>query len=38
MRNPAADLREALKPVESRHHAAIVDPKRGGELLRDMMA
>jgi integrase len=37
-RNPAADLREALRPVPTRHHAAIVDPKRGGELLRDMMA
>lgn len=37
-RNPAADLRDALQPVQSRHHAAIVDPKRGGELLRDMMA
>lgn len=37
-RNPAADLRDALRPVESRHHAAIVDPKQGGELLRDMMA
>lgn len=38
MRNPAADLRDALRPVPTRHHAAIVDPKRGGELLRDMMA
>lgn len=37
-RNPAGDLKDALRPVESRHHAAIVDPKRGGELLRDMMA
>jgi integrase len=37
-RNPAADLRDALRPVESRHHAAIVDPKGAGELLRDMMA
>lgn len=37
-RNPATDLRDALRPVESRHHAAIVDPKRGGELLRDLMA
>ena len=35
-RNPAADLRDALQPVPVRHHAAIVDPKRGGELLRDM--
>ena len=37
-RNPAADLRDALRPVPTRHHAAIVDPKRAGELLRDMMA
>lgn len=37
-RNPAADLRDALRPVQSRHHAAIVDPKGAGELLRDMMA
>lgn len=37
-RNPAADLRDALKPVPTRHHAAIIDPKKGGELLRDMLA
>ena len=37
-RNPAADLRDALRPVPARHHAAIIDPKRGGELLRDMAA
>lgn len=36
-RNPAADLRDALRPVPTRHLAAIVEPKRGGELLRDMM-
>lgn len=36
--NPAADLKDALRPVPTRHHAAIVDPKRGGELLRDLMA
>lgn len=35
-RNPAADLRDALKPVMSRHHAAIVDPDQVGALLRDM--
>lgn len=35
--NPAADLRGALRPVPTRHHAAIVDPKRAAELLRDMM-
>jgi integrase len=33
-RNPAADLRDALKPVLVKHHAAITDPKRVGELLR----
>jgi integrase len=37
-RNPAADLRDALKPVPLRHHAAIIEPKKGGELLRDMLA
>jgi integrase len=37
-RNPAADLRDALQPVPTRHHAAIIDPKKGGELLREMMA
>ena len=37
-RNPAADLRDALRPVVSRNHAAIVDPKRAGDLLRDMVA
>ncbi|MBC7703510.1 MAG: integrase arm-type DNA-binding domain-containing protein [Rhodoferax sp.] len=37
-RNPAADLRDALRPVESGHHAAIVDPKQAGALLRDMLA
>lgn len=35
-RNPAADLRDALRPVPTRHHAAIVDPKQAGELLRAM--
>lgn len=35
-RNPAADLRDALPPVPTRHHAAIVDPKQVGELLRAM--
>ena len=38
LRNPAGDLRDALRPVESRHLAAIVEPKRAGELLRDMMS
>jgi integrase len=36
-RNPAADLREALPPVPPRHHAAIVDPTRAGDLLRAML-
>lgn len=33
-RDPTGDLREALTPIQSRHHAAITDPKRVGELLR----
>lgn len=33
-RDPSADLREALTPIQARHHAAITDPKRVGELLR----
>jgi len=37
-RNPAPDLKDALRPVESRHHAAIVDPVQAGALLRDVMA
>ena len=36
-RNPAPDLRDALRPVESRNHAAIVDPKGTGELLRAVL-
>lgn len=35
-RNPAADLRDALPPVPTRHHAAIVEPKRAAELLQAM--
>lgn len=35
-RNPAADLRDALPPVQTKHLAAIVEPKRAGQLLRDM--
>jgi integrase len=38
LRNPAADLRDALKPVQSRHLAAIVDPVQVGKLLRDVVA
>lgn len=33
-RNPAADLRDALKPVRTQHHAAITNPRGVGELLR----
>lgn len=35
-RNPVADLRDALPPVPTRHHAAIVDPLKAAELLRAM--
>jgi integrase len=35
-RDPAADLRDALPPVPTRHHAAIIDPQRAAELFRDM--
>ena len=35
-RNPAADLRSALKTTVSGHHAAIVDPVRVGQLMRDI--
>ncbi len=34
VRDHAADLRDALTPIQGRHHAAITDPKRVGELLR----
>lgn len=33
-RNPAADLRDALRPVPTRHHAAIVKPDEVAALLR----
>lgn len=35
-RNPAGDLRDALPPVPTRHHAAIVEPSKAAELLRAM--
>lgn len=35
-RNPAADLRDALPAVQTRHLAAIVEPKQAGQLLRDV--
>jgi integrase len=33
-RDPSADLKGALTPVRGKHHAAITDPKRVGDLLR----
>lgn len=36
-RNPAADLRDALPPVPTRHFAAIIEPKRATGLLQSMM-
>jgi integrase len=33
-RDPARDLRDAMKPVNTKHMAAVTDPKRAGELLR----
>lgn len=36
-RNPAADLREALRPVQTKHLAAIVEPGEVGKLLRDIV-
>lgn len=35
-RNPAADLRDALPPVPTRHLAAVVEPAKAAELLRAM--
>jgi len=37
-RNPAADLRDALPPVQTKHLAALVEPEAVGQLLRDMAA
>ena len=37
-RDPSADLREALTPIQARNHAAITEPKRVGELLRAIQA
>jgi integrase len=34
LRDPSADLKGALAPVEVRNHAAITDPKKLGPLLR----
>jgi integrase len=33
-RDPAADLKGALTPLKTRHHAAITDPKEAAALLR----
>lgn len=33
-RDSAADLRGALPPVREKHHAALIDPKEVGDLLR----
>ena len=33
-RDPSADLRSALAPVEVTHHAAVTDPKKAAGLLR----
>ncbi len=35
-RDAAADLRDALRPVPTKHRAAITDPMRTGELLRSI--
>lgn len=35
-RNPAADLRDALKPVGTRHFGAVTDPDQAAQLLRDI--
>lgn len=37
-RDPAADLRDALRPAPTRHHAAITDPDEIGALLRAIEA
>lgn len=33
--DPTRDLRGALTRHKSKHHAAILEPKKSGELLRD---
>lgn len=33
-RDPSGDLRGALPPVKTKHHASVTDPKQIGELLR----
>ncbi len=36
-RDPSGDLRGAIPPVRSRHHASITDTKSVGDLLRDII-
>ncbi len=35
-RNPAADLCDALKPLNVRHMGAVLDPQKAGELMRNL--
>ncbi|MBN9411270.1 MAG: integrase arm-type DNA-binding domain-containing protein [Burkholderiales bacterium] len=35
-RNPAADLREALRPVQTKHFAALLEPSAVGKLMVDI--
>ncbi len=35
-RNPAADLRDALKPLNVKHMGAVLDPAKAGELMRNL--
>lgn len=35
-RNPASDLRGALKPVATRHMAAVLEPAQAGDLMRSI--
>jgi len=35
-RDPAADLRDALKPIVSKHYATITEPAKIGELIRNI--
>jgi len=37
-RNPAADLAGALKPLNTKHMAAVVEPKQAGDLVRAILA
>ena len=35
-RNPASDLRGTLKPVATRHMAAVLEPAQAGDLMRSI--